>query len=557
MLAGISIRDFAIMETLEVHLGPGMTVLTGETGAGKSILVDALGLLLGDRADAAVVRQGAERAELSAEFDVGKLPDTRAWLAAQDLAEDGDCLLRRSIGRDGRSHNYVNGRSVPLSQLRALGAQLVDIHGQHEHQSLLHGAAQLKLLDDYAGNAQAVAEIARIQAQLKSASERLAGLRAAAADREARLELLRHQVSELEALGLQPGELEALDTEHRRLANGHKLTEGAQAALEALYESETASAYQLTHAALTALAALVELDDRLKTICESLTTAEVQIEDAGNGLRRYLADSDLDPERLAWLENRMGAIHDMARKHRVEPQHLTELLARARADLAVVENSNAALQELEAETGRWHAHYRKSAEQLHQRRQAGAKSLEGKVTHIMRELGMPAGRFAVEITFDAERIGARGSDSVEIRISANPGQPLQPIGQVASGGELSRIALAIEVAAARASAIPTLIFDEVDAGIGGGIAEIVGRYLRTLGANRQVLCVTHLPQVASQAGQHFRVAKHSDARQAVTQIESLTGKDRVEELARMLGGIKITATTRQHAREMLARAGYT
>lgn len=556
MLAGISIRDFAIMETLEIHLGPGMTVLTGETGAGKSILVDALGLLLGDRADASVVRQEAERAEIGAEFDVGKLPATRAWLEAQDLAEDGECLLRRSISHDGRSRNYVNGRSVPLSQLRTLGAQLVDIHGQHEHQSLLHGAAQLKLLDDYADNAAAVEEIARVQAQLKSANERLTGLRAAAADRDARLGLLRHQVSELEALGLQPGELEALDIEQRRLANGHKLMEGARTALEALYESETASAYQLTHAALTALVALAELDDRLKAICESLAPVEVQIEDVGNSLRRYLADSDLDPERLTWLENRMGAIHDMARKHRVEPHNLIELLARLRAELAALEGSGATLQELEAETGRLHAHYRQAAEQLHQRRQAGAASLEGKVTHIMRELGMPAGRFAMVLDFDPGRIGARGSDSVEIQISANPGQPLQPIAQVASGGELSRIALAIEVAAARASAIPTLVFDEVDAGIGGSVAEIVGRYLRTLGAHRQVLCVTHLPQVASQAGQHLRVAKHTDARRAVTQIENLTGKNRIEELARMLGGIKITETTRQHAREMLARAGY-
>lgn len=553
MLTGISVRDFAIIDELEVHLDTGMTVLTGETGAGKSILVDALGLLLGGRADAGNVRHGTERAEISAEFDLRRLPAARAWLKSQDLAEDGECLLRRSLGHDGRSRNYINGRSATLSQLRELGEQLVDIHGQHEHQTLLHAATQLGLLDDYADNAQLLTPLAQTHAQAGAVSERLDALRAAAADRDARLELLRHQVSELEALGLQAGELEAIEIEHRRLANGSRLIEGARAALETVYENEDLSAHQLTHQALNSLTALVELDERLKPICDALNSAEAQLEDAGSSLRRYLANSDLDPERLAAVENRMGAIHDLARKHRIEAQRLPDLLVRLQSELKALENNAVALQELENEARRLRDQYHKAAEQLHQRRENAAAALAGKVTRIMRELGMPAGRFSIELNYDPARFGVRGGDSADFQISTNPGEPPQALTQVASGGELSRIALAIEVAAARASTIPTLIFDEVDAGIGGGVAEIVGHYLRELGATRQVLCVTHLPQVASQAQQHFRVSKHTGAHRAVTQIENLDQSNRVEELARMLGGVKITETTRQHAREMLAR----
>lgn len=557
MLVGLSIRDLAIIDTLEVQLGPGMTVLTGETGAGKSILVDALGLLLGDRADTSIIRHEAERAEISAEFDIRKLPGTRAWLESHDLAEDDDCLLRRNIGRDGRSRNHINGHSVPVSQLRELGEQLVNIHGQHEHQSLLHAAAQLSLLDDYANHVGLLAEVAQIHADVKTISERLDGLRRAAINRDARLELLHHQVGELEALGLQPDEIETIDSEHRRLSNSNKLMEGVRASLEALYEGEAASAYQLTHQALNALAALSDLDARLQPVCEALTHAEIQLEDAGSELRRYLADADPDPQRLGWLESRLGAIHDLARKHHTELQNLPGLLGKLRAELDTLESTEITLQELEAESQRLRSRYLKATERLHQQRQQAATALAARVTCIVRELGMPAGRFAAALDYDPGRFGVRGSDTVELRVSANPGQPLKPLAQVASGGELSRIALAVEVAAARASGIPTLIFDEVDAGIGGGIAEIVGRYLRELGTSRQVLCVTHLPQVASQAQGHFRVSKHTDARKALTRIEGLDGNDRVEELARMLGGVKITETTRKHAREMLERAGGT
>lgn len=555
MLTQLSIHDFAIIEALELDFGPGLSVLTGETGAGKSILVDALGLVLGDRADAEVVRHGAERAEIGAEFDIRTLPSVRSWLEEQDLAADGECILRRVVGHDGRSRGQVNGRSVPLQLLRELGEQLVDIHGQHEHQSLLRPAAQLALLDEYSDHPDLLWKIAQLYGDWKATQERLTELRTAAQNRDTRLELLRHQVSELEALSLQAGELAALDEEHRRLANSGKLMEGAQTALNSLYENEDASAHQLTHRALAALTALSELDPQLKPICEVLNNAEIQLAEAGDNLRRYLADDDLDPQRLGQVENRLGAIHDLARKHHLEPEELPTLLEKLCAGLRTVENAEVALQELETELERLRDAYREAAVHLGRKRRQAADKLAGKVTTIMRELGMPGGRFTIEINSDAERFSPHGSDIVEFQVSANPGQPLKPLARVASGGELSRIALAIQVVAARASAVPCMIFDEVDAGIGGGVAEIVGRYLHSLGASRQVLCVTHLAQVASQAHQHFRVTKQTRGKTTLTHIDALDKKSRVEELARMLGGVEITETTRKHASEMMARAG--
>lgn len=555
MLTQLAIRDFAIIDRMDLDLAAGLSVLSGETGAGKSIFVDALGLVLGDRADADVIRLGAERAEIGAEFDIGKLPSVRTWLDAHELAADGACILRRVIGRDGRTRGQINGRSVPLQLLRELGEQLVDIHGQHEHQSLLRPAAQLALLDEYADQAALLAKVTGLYREWKAAHERLTELRAAARNRDTQLDLLGHQVSELDALGLQPGEIAALDAEHRCLANSGKLMQGAQTALDAVYENEETSAHQLTHQALAALSALGELDVRLKPVGDLLNNAEIQLAEAGETLRRYLADTDLDPRRLEQVESRLGAIHNLARKHHLDPEELPALLEKLRIELHAVENAEVALQELERELARLRDAYRESARQLSRERVQTAARLGTKTTGIMRELGMPGGRFAIETHTDAERFSTLGSDTVEFEVSANPGQPLKALARVASGGELSRIALAIQVVAARASAVPCMIFDEVDAGIGGGVAEIVGRYLRSLGASRQVLCVTHLPQVASQAHQHFRVLKQTHGESTSVRIDLLDKKSRIEELARMLGGVEITATTRKHASEMIARAG--
>ncbi|MGA9855876.1 MAG: DNA repair protein RecN [Gammaproteobacteria bacterium] len=555
MLTHIAIRDFAIIDALELNLTTGMSVLTGETGAGKSILVDALGLVLGDRADAGVIRHGAERAEITAEFDVQALPDTQTWLQQNDLAADGECILRRVIGHDGRSRGLINGRSVPLQMLRELGEQLVDIHGQHEHQSLLRPVLQLALLDAFGKHAALVDAAASLYAAWKASNERLTALQGTAKNRDQQLELLRHQVSELDALALQADEIRALDEEHRRLANSSKLLEGAQAALDGLYENEESSAYRSLHQALNTLGALSELDPRLHEITTPLNGAQVQLTDASDALRRYLNNSEIDPQRLEWLESRLGAIHDTARKHRVEPDELPALLDTLRIEFQNVENAEVVLQELETELAALRNQYSKNASDLSRRRTQVAADLGKKVTAVMQELGMPGGKFAIEVANEPQRFAAHGTDQVEFQVSANNGQPLKALAKVASGGELSRIALAIQVVAAQASAIPSMIFDEVDAGIGGGVAEIVGRRLRNLGEKRQVLCVTHLPQVASQANQHFRVVKASRGQTILTTVEVLDRKNQVEELARMLGGVQITETTRQHAREMIARAG--
>ncbi len=555
MLTHILIRDFAIIDTLELEFKPGMTVLTGETGAGKSILVDALGLIMGDRADAGVVRHGSEKAEMSAEFDLKDAKDAAAWLEENDLADDGQCILRRVVGKDGRSRAQINGRSVPLQSLKELGESLLDIHGQHEHQSLMRPVAQMALLDAYGEHAPLLQTTAKLHADWKIAHDRLSTLRAAAGDRDSRIEMLRHQVSELSALALKPGEVQAVDAEHKRLAHGGKLLETAQSTLDSLYEAEEGTAHQRVSRALAALDAASELEPKFEAIRRTLAEAEVQISEAADALRNYLADLDMDPKRLDWLENRLASIHDLARKHRIEPEHLLERFDALQTELKTLENSDVALQDLEAELKRLETSYKKAADELHGKRVKTAAELGKKVTAVMQELGMAGGKFSIEVSVpDAARFTPRGVDQVEFMVSANKGQPEKPLAKVASGGELSRISLAIQVIAAQSAAIPSMVFDEVDAGIGGGVAEIVGRQLRALAAKRQVLCVTHLPQVASQAHQHFRVAKQVKGQNTLTQIESLDKKSQVEELARMLGGVEITEITRKHAREMIARA---
>src|SRR5215469_7235888 len=344
MLTHILIRDFAIIDALELEFSPGMTVLSGETGAGKSILVDALGLVLGDRADADVVRHGADKAEISAEFELQDAKDAAAWLKENDLEEDGQCILRRIVGKDGRSRAQINGRSVPLQSLRELGETLLDIHGQHEHQSLMRAAAQLALLDGYGDHAELLKRTAKLHADWKTAHDRLTKLRTAAGDREARLELLRHQVGELTALALKPGEAEAVDAEHKRLAHGGKLLETAQATLDSLYEAEEGSAYQRVSRALAALDAAMELEPKFAEVRKTLADAEVQLSEAADRLRGYLADLDLDPKRLEWLEGRLATLHDLARKHRVEPEQLLNHLEALQTELKQLENSDVALQ---------------------------------------------------------------------------------------------------------------------------------------------------------------------------------------------------------------------
>ena len=559
MLNLITVQDLVIVSRLELELGPGMTALTGETGAGKSILIDALGLTLGDKADASLIRGGCERAEISVAVDIANNPAARAWLAEQALDEDDECLIRRVLVRTGRARAYVNGRAVSSAQLRALGELLVDIHGQHAHQSLLRAAAQRSLLDGYAAHQPLTAEVAECYRQYRTLDQRWKTLTEASAEREERLELLRFQLQELEGLELGEHELDELDAEQRRLANQGQLQTTAATLVELLYEGEQSLRDQLGRASAD-LGSLSPIDPSLGETRELIDGATVQIEEAAANLRHYLDGLEMDPTRLGVVEQRIGRIHDLARKYRIAPEQLLAFTAERRDELARLEQADQSLEALAGEREQARAILLERAERLSASRREAAQRLSETVTTAMQELGMGGGRFQVEVDpGDAETISSQGLDSIAFLVSANPGQPLQPLAKVASGGELSRISLAIQVATAEIGGIPTLVFDEVDVGIGGGVAEIVGRLLRRLGDNRQVLCVTHLAQVAAQAHQHLRVQKsgQKSARddQTFTGIDPLDAEQRIDEVARMLGGTEITETTRAHAAEMLQLGG--
>jgi len=556
MLSQIYIRNFAIIDQLELELDSGMSVMTGETGAGKSILVDALGLVLGDRAESEVVRHGAERAEICAYFDIGPLANVKNWLKEHDLDDEADeCVLRRVISAEGRSRGYINGSPAPLQTMKALGEMLVDIHGQHQHQSLLKPAVQCLLLDDYAGNKHLVEQINSLYQQWKTASQQLDTLRRDAREKDARLELLRYHVQELEALDLGGDELTQLDEEQRRLANGGKLLEQCSAALNTLHESDEGSALQLINQHLAELESLRNLDPQLAGVCDMLNEAAIQIQEGCSELRHYIDRLELDPERLDWVEQRLGAIHDLARKHHANPEELPELLTRFSAELGQLENVDIELENLEKEIDQFNRQYSDAAAKLSQKRRKAATRLGKEVSAIIRELGMPAGKFSITLTPRVETTPHRhGQESIAFEVAANPGQPAKPLSKVASGGELSRIALAIQVLLSNSQQIPTLIFDEVDTGIGGAVAETVGRQLRALGNSHQVLCVTHLPQVAALGHHHFQVSKQIDKKTTRTRIEELTDQARQDEIARMLGGVEITSQTRAHAEEMIERA---
>ena len=555
MLSQIRVRNYAVIDEVELELGPGMTVLSGETGAGKSILVDALGLVLGDRADASAVRHGAARAEIAVTFELADLPDVRAWLAEHDLDEGDECVLRRVISREGRSRAYVNGNPVPLQTLRRLGERLVEIHGQHEHQTLTRARVQREILDAHGGLQPRAAELAAAYEEWRALQRQLEQLHSRRAHRDERLDLLRYQVRELETLALAEGELDALELEHARLANTGRLAEGSGEALHLIYDDESGSAQQRLARAREILAALGVHDPGLERLARQLEEAEIQVNDAAAELRRYQHDLELDPARLEHVEERLGDIRDLARKHQVEAAALPSRLDALRAELSDIEQSAETAEALDAERNAAARRYRAAADALGKSRAKAAKSLAEGITATMRQLGMPGGQFEVRVRHEPEAdFGPHGLDRIEFAVTANPGQPAAPLAKVASGGELSRIALAIQVVATGGTNVLCLVFDEIDAGVGGGVAEIVGRRLRELGDARQVLCVTHLPQVASQGHRHVRVSKLTDGRTTRTTLAPLGEDETVEELARMLGGVEITATSREHAREMLVKA---
>ena len=553
MLHTLSIRDFVIVDTLELAFEPGFTVFSGETGAGKSILIDALALVLGERGDAGVVREGRPRADLSAEFTA---PDSAtSWLADHEMTADDDrVLLRRTIDASGRSKAWINGSTATLAQLRELGDHLVDIHGQHAHQLLLRSGAQRAMLDAQGGLDDDVRFVGETWRAWRAITTQLVRFETDAKAVEAEREQLAWQVDELEALALKPDEWSTIGDEHRRLAHAAALLEGAQEAVDTLSEGEGAIATQLS-GIVHRLQQLAAIDPLLNAALESLEPARIEITEAARTLNDYLSRVELDPARLTAIEARIDAIHTAGRKLRIAPERLLDELAARRERLAALQAGSdvAALRMREQAAAEA---YGVAARSLSKRRAVTAQQLSAAVTDAMQTLNMTGGRF--EVALISAEAAAHGVEDIEFRVAAHPGATPRAIAKVASGGELARISLAIAVIASVATTVPTLIFDEVDSGIGGAVAEVVGRLLRRLGEARQVLCVTHLPQVAALGNEHFAVRKRIDASGddalALTRIEKLDAATRVDEVARMLGGIAITTTTRKHARELLSAA---
>ncbi|MET0961513.1 MAG: DNA repair protein RecN [Noviherbaspirillum sp.] len=549
MLRTLSIHDFVIVDAIEIELGSGFTVFTGETGAGKSILIDALALALGGRGDASVVREGANKADISAEFSAGS--DAQAWLEVNEFgSEDGGVLLRRVIDNAGRSKAYINGVAATATQLRDLGELLVDIHGQHAHQSLLKADAQRALLDSQAGLAEDAKAVGAAYRAWRTLARQREEFETNARNVLLERERLEWQVGELQKLAVRPGEWDEITNEHSRLSHAASLIEGAQEALTAISESDEHPILSQLSSLNQKIGKLVGVDDGLKPVMEALEPARIQLQEAVYALNDYLSRVELDPGRLRTVEDRMEAIHTTARKFRVSPDELPRELETLSAQLQQIADASD-LEALRAQEEKLQAAYMALAQALSRRRAAAAEQLGRSVTGAMQELSMAGGRFAVGL--NPCEPAAYGLEQVDFLVAGHAGSAPRPLAKVASGGELARISLAIAVITSSATATPTLIFDEVDSGIGGGVAEVVGRLLKRLGHDHQVLCVTHLPQVASQANQHFQVSKAGAADgKTVSKIAPLDAKSRVEEVARMLGGLEITATTRKHARELLA-----
>lgn len=548
MLRTLSIRDFVIVDSIELEFSSGFSVFTGETGAGKSILIDALALALGGRGDASVVREGAAKADITAEFSADAELDE--WLAANEFSnEDGGALLRRVIDNAGRSKAFINGIAATATQLRELGEKLVDIHGQHAHQSLLKSDAQRTLLDNQAG----------LQDDAKAVAAAYKSWRALAKQREEfetnaknvllERERLEWQVGELEKLAAKPGEWTDVSNEHSRLSHAASLIEGAQQALDAISESDSSPMLSQLSTINTRLGKLVDLDAGLQPVLDVLEPARIQLQEAVYALNDYLGRVELDPARLRVVEQRMEDLHSASRKFHVAADELPQEFEKLSEQLKQLADASD-LDALRAQEEKLKAAYMTAAQKLSKARAKAAKALGAAVTTAMQELSMAGGKF--EIALQSCEPASFGLEQVEFLVAGHAGTTPRPLAKVASGGELARISLAISVITSSATATPTLIFDEVDSGIGGGVAEVVGRLLRKLGQDRQVLCVTHLPQVASQANQHFQVSKRNSDGKTLSSIDALDSNARVEEIARMLGGIEITATTRSHARELLA-----
>ncbi len=554
MLVHLSVHNYAIVEHLDLELQRGMSVITGETGAGKSIMLDALGLALGDRADSGVVRPGADKADILASFDLEDIAEARAWLAERDLDNDGPCILRRVITSEGRSRGYINGAPCPLGALKALGELLIDIHSQHEHQSLLKPDTHRRLLDEYAGSQELARQVQLAAQRWRQTRQELQRLSSSGDEQRARHQLLSYQLEELENLALGDNELEQLEQEHKALSNAEQLLGACRQVLDLCSESDAGNVLSALTASLNRLGGFSD-QPALGEATNLLASAQIQVEEAIGELNRFIDHFDADPQRQQLLEERLDAIYGLARKHRVQPFELAELQQRLLQELEGLNADDEAVERLGEELAAYERHYREKADELSALRQQAAGRLAEAVQAEMQTLGMPGGRFSIELQAgSSDEPQPQGLEQVEFLVSANPGQPLKSLAKVASGGELSRISLAIQVITAQTSRVPTLVFDEVDVGIGGPTAEVVGQLLRRLGERGQVLTVTHLPQVAAQGHQHLFVHKARGQDSTQTAVACLTPEGRVEEIARMLGGVDLTEESLAHARKMVTKA---
>lgn len=552
MLTQLAIQNFAIVRFLELELHAGMTCITGETGAGKSIAIDALGLCLGERAEASMVRPGADKAELSARFCVRDNAPARQWLEQNELADEEECLLRRVITDEGRSRAYINGTPVPVGQLRALGQLLLNIHGQHAHQLLLKPEHQLTILDAYAGHHQLLATTRDAYSQWRQQHHELQTLKAEQEQRQARRQLLEYQVEELDEFALGELEFAEIEQEHSRLANSTEIVADCQSCLDLLYDNDEVTIAGLLNNVTDRLEKLTSMDGSLQSVALMLQEALIQVEESHHELRNYLERLEMDPERFAQLEQRLSRAMELARKHHIRPTELYAEHQKLGTELNNINGDEARLDDLAQQVALSQAAYLQAAERLSASRSRHAAELCELISNKIHALSMPDGRLEIRICHQAENTpSALGQDQIEFLVTTNPGQPLQPLVKVASGGELSRISLAIQVITAQRVATPTLIFDEVDVGISGPTAAVVGELLRELGKSTQVLVVTHLPQVAGQGHQHLFVSKQSDGHSTETRMLPLDREGRLDELARLLGGNQITANTLANARELL------
>ncbi|MFI3276720.1 DNA repair protein RecN [Vibrio sp.] len=554
MLAHLSVNNFAIVKSLQLELSKGMTTITGETGAGKSIAIDALGLCLGGRSDAGMVRQGEEKTEVSAAFLLENNLHATRWLEDNELLDGGECILRRTISKEGRSRAFINGSPVPLSQLKSLGQLLINIHGQHAHHQLMKSDYQMAMLDQYAGHLNLLKSTRNAYQAWRQADNHLKELRENSQQNQAQKQLLEYQIKELNELSIGEEEYEELEQEHKRLSNSGELASTCQQAIELIYEGEEVNALGILQSANHSLIQLADLDERLAELPNLLSEAIIQIEETNSELRSYLDSIDVDPARMAYVEERFSKVMSMSRKHHVLPEELYKHHQDLLQQVEALDCSDEKLDELANEVENQYQSFVAKSEKLHKSRTRYAKELNKLITQSMHELSMEKAQFAIEVNNTNTHPSPLGMDNVTFIVSTNPGQPMQPIAKVASGGELSRISLAIQVITAQKVDTPSLIFDEVDVGISGPTAAVVGKMLRTLGESTQVMCVTHLPQVAGCGHQQLFVAKSTKSGKTETQMYTLDEQQRVSELARLLGGSQITESTLANAKELLIAA---